>query len=209
MLENENGIYIPRRHHKNMQTGDFLQVLGEDGNPWYCEVVGVGDELEVYFIEPTEECNGKVWSYSEDWHTIPRESVQLHVPTTNVVDALAHLGFRAISDSKFIRIEHETSPDLVTAVPLDNVPDDDPLGIHPEMRDFIVPDEEGERFTHAVPDNDFVRETHDAVLAYNDWHPGEGEGKRVHDFIERLDQQACAQEAARGLETVAYTRPPT
>lgn len=191
-----------------MKVGDFLQVLGEDGTSWYAEVVGVKPDLEVYFIERTQENNGMVWAYSDEWHAIPRESIQMHVETTNVVDALAHLGFRAISDSKFIRIEDEDNPNLVSAVPIDNVPEDDPIGIHPEMRDFIVPDEEGERFTHAVPDNDFVRETHEAVRAYNDWHPTEGEEKRVRDFIETLDQRTCQEEAARGLESIAYTQPP-
>lgn len=191
-----------------MKIGDFLQVLGEDGTSWYAEVVGVKPNLEVYFIERTNECNGKIWAYTEDWHVIPKESIEMHVETTDVVEALEHLGFRAIGDSKFIRIEDESSPDLVSAIPIDNVPDDDPLGIHPEMRDFIVPDEEGERFTTAEPNNDFVRETHEAVRAYNDWNPTEGEEKRVHDFIEQLDQRVCTEEAARGLDTVQYTRPP-
>ena len=190
-----------------MKVGDFLQVLGEDGDSWYAEVVGVKPDLEVYFIEKTEENNGMVWAYSPDWHVIPKESIEIHIETENVVDALEQLGFRAISDAKFIRIEDESSPHLV-AMPIDNVPDDDPLGIHPEMRDFIVPDEEGERFTQAVPDNDFVRETHEAVNAYNQWQPTEGEEKRVHDFIEQLDQRACTDEAARGLASIPYTRPP-
>ena len=76
------------------------------------------------------------------------------------------------------------------------------------MRDFIVPDEEGERFTQAVPNNDFVRETHEAVNAYNQWRPTQGEEKRVHDFIEQLDQRACTEEAARGLASIPYTQPP-
>ena len=190
-----------------MKVGDFLQVLGEDGDSWYAEVVGVKPDLEVYFIEKTEENNGMVWAYSPDWHVIPKESIEIHIETENVVNALEQLGFRAISDAKFIRIEDESSPHLV-AMPIDNVPDDDPLGIHPEMRDFIVPDEEGERFTQAVPDNDFVRETHEAVNAYNQWQPTEGEEKRVHDFIEQLDQRACTDEAARGLASIPYTRPP-
>ena len=190
-----------------MKVGDFLQVLGEDGTSWYAEVVGANPDLEVYFIERTEENNGLVWAYSSEWYVIPKESIEIHIDTVNVIDALEQLGFRAISDSKFIRIEDEDSPHL-HAMPLDNIPEDDPIGIHPEMRDVIVPDEEGERFTHAVPDNDFVRETHEAVNAYNQWHPTEGEEKRVHDFIEQLDRRACAEEAARGLVSIPYTRPP-
>ena len=191
-----------------MKVGDFLQVLGEDGNSWYAEVVGVKPDLEVYFIEKTEESNGLVWAYSPEWHVIPKESIEIHIETENVVQALEQLGFRAISDSKFIRIEDESSPELVCAMPIDEIPEDDPIGIHPEMRDFIVPDEEGERFTQAVPDNDFVRETHEAVNAYNQWRPTQGEEKRVHDFIEQLDRRACAEEAARGLVSIPYTRPP-
>ena len=188
-----------------MKPGDFLQVLGEDGESWYAEVVGV-KPLEVYFIEKTAD--RFVWKYSEEWHEIPPESIEIHIQTEGVVDALAQLGFRALTESTFIRIEDEDHPQLTTAVPLDDVPEDDPIGIHPEMQDFIVPDEEGERFTHAVPDNDFVRETHEAVHAYNDWQPADGEQKRVHAFIEQLDQRTCQDEMARGLESIPYTRPP-
>ena len=133
-----------------MIVGDFVQVLGEDNADWYGEVVGVLDQtLEVYFIE--RESNG-VWKYSAEWHVIPKESVTIHVKTQDhgVVKALELLGFRPLDEGSFVKLDEE---DSLTNIPVGMAlpTEDDFIGIHPEMRDFIVPDEEGEAFTFAEP----------------------------------------------------------
>ena len=191
-----------------MKVGDYVSMNADNGEVWYGEVVGTtSDELEVYFIEKGDD---NVWTYSEEWHVVPKASVLFHVKTSehaNIVVALKQLGFRPLTDSTFARLD-ETG---VTPVgdPAFDMEEDDCVGIHPEMRDFIVPDEEGEAFTLAVPDNDFVRETHKAVNDFNNWNPV-GEAVRVKEYIEGLDTQVCQQENARTRlgEGISYNRPP-
>ena len=51
-----------------------------------------------------------------------------------------------------------------------------------DMGDFIVDDDvANEPFTYADPDNDFVRETHQAVHDYNKWDPKNNSEK--NDFV--------------------------
>ena len=189
-----------------MVPGDYLKVLGENSEVWYAEVVGVHDStLEVYFIE-REPCG--VWKYSPEWHSIPKESVIEHVETTQgVVQALKLLGFRPLDEGSFVKLDEE---DNLTNVPIGmELPTDDEfIGIHPEMRDFIVPDEEGEPFSFAEPCK-FVRETHEAVHGFNAWNPDES-GKKVKEFVDHMSKRTIQHENSRtklgcGLR---YDKPP-
>jgi hypothetical protein len=191
-----------------MKLGDYVTMQAEGDEVWFGEVVGLKDNaLEVYFIERGDD---NVWSYSDEWHEVPKASVLKHVETSahsNVVCALKELGFRPLSEGTFVLLD-EKGPVPVGDPAFDSV-EDDFVGIHPEMVDFIVPDEEGEKFTFAKADNEFVRETHKAVRAFNGWNPV-GEARRVKDFIDRMDGAACAQENARTRlgEGMSYTKPP-
>lgn len=192
-----------------MKVGDYVSMHAENNETWYGEVVGVlSDTLEVYFIEKGE---GTVWTYSEEWHEVPKESVIKHVDTSshpNVVGALKQIGFRPLSDSTFARLDEQG------VVPVGDsafdVEEDDCVGIHPEMQGFIVPDSEGEAFTFAKPDNEFVRETHKAVRDFNRWVPQE-DAVRIKRFIEGMDTKACALENNRTRlgEGLSYNNPPT
>ena len=130
--------------------------------------------------------DSNVWSYSKDVFEISKDCVERHIATCfslqMYVAALRAVGFRPLSDSTFARLDEIG----VTPVgdPAFDMEEDDCVGIHPEMRDFIVPDEEGEAFTLARPDNDFVRETHKAVNDFNNWAPV-GEAVRVKEYIRR------------------------
>lgn len=189
-----------------MIVGDYVKVLGENNVTWYAEVVGVfEDTLEVYFIE--RGLDG-VWNYSVEWHSIPRESVQEHVETKNgVVKALQLLGFRPLDECSFVKLDEE---DGLANVPIGMAlpADDDFIGIHPEMRDFIVPDEEGEPFSFADPCK-FVRETHEAVHGFNNWNP-DNTGKKVKEFVDTMSTRVIGQENARTKLgcALAYDKPP-
>ena len=79
-----------------MKIGDYVSMHAENNEIWYGEVVGIHAEtIEVYFIE-----KGKVqWSYSEEWHEVPKECVITHVDTSshaNVISALKEMGFASI-----------------------------------------------------------------------------------------------------------------
>jgi len=146
-----------------MKVGDYVSMHAENDEIWYGEVVGVlSDTLEVYFIEKGE---GTVWTYSEEWHEVSKESVIKHVDISshaNVIGALKQIGFRPLSDSTFARLDEQGVVPVGDSA-FDGIEEDDCVGIHPEMQGFIVPDSEGEAFTFAKPDNEFVRETHKAV----------------------------------------------
>ena len=114
---------------------------------------------------------------------------------------------RPLSDCTFALLDEQG--DVPVGDPAFDEESDDFVGIHPEMRDFIVPDDEGESFTFAPTDNDFVRETHKAVCDFNNWHPV-GEAERVKRFIEMQDERACTLENNRTRlgEALSYTNPP-
>lgn len=191
-----------------MNIGDLVSLHAENDETWYGEVVAVqGDNLEVYYIEKGDN---NIWTYSDDVYEIPKGCVKKHVVTSecsNIVCAFRALGFRPLSDCTFALIDETGTVPL--GDPAFDVDDDDCVGIHPEMRDFIVPDEDGERFTFATADNDFVRETHKAVRDFNRWQPT-GEAVRVKNFIEQQEAKACGQENARTRlgEGLSYTNPP-
>lgn len=195
------------------RVGDFLKVKGQDAT-WYAEVVGVQDQnLEVYFIEEQSQdgvqdsLNQHVWSYTPEWHAIPKESVMEHIDTQSngVVGALAQLGFRPLDEGTFVRLDERGDVPIGMDLPVD----DDFLGIHPEMRDFIVPDEEGEAFSFAAPTSKFVRETHEAVHGFNDWQPKDSE-KKVKEFVDNMSRRHSISENARTKLgcALSYERPP-
>lgn len=190
------------------KVGDYVSMAADNDEIWYGEVVGVSsDDLEVYFIERGDD---NVWTYSLEWHAVSKASVLTHVKTSdhpNIVVALRHMGFRPLSDSTFARVD-ETGVVPVGDPAFDTV-DEEVVGIHPEMQGFIVPDEEGERFTFAVADNAFVRETHKAVRDFNQWNPT-GEARRIKDYILNVEGRVIAQENSRTRlgEGVSYNNPP-
>jgi len=195
-----------------MKPGDFVKVLGTDSAEWYAEVVGTSgtsgtDALEVFFIEK----KGNVWSYAADWQEIPLASVQEHIKTAEVgiITALEQLGFRPIDEGTFVKLSEEDAG-AVVPVGMQLPTEDDPIGIHPEMRDFIVPDEEGEAFSFAEPTSQFVIEMHEAVHQYNEWAPTEPQAAGIKQFIDNMDTRECIQEDNRNLNQTAlsYTRPP-
>jgi len=196
------------------RVGDFLKVNGQDGAVWYAEVVGLHPQtLEVYFIEEGTKTDQQVghtphvWSYTPEWHTIPKESVMEHIDTRSngIIGALSQMGFRPLDEGTFVRLDEQGDVPIGMALPMG----DDFVGVHPEMRDFIVPDEEGEAFSFAAPTNKFVRETHEAVHGFNDWNPKDNE-KKVKEFVDNMSRQHCAKENTRTKLgcALSYERPP-
>jgi len=191
-----------------MNIGDLVSMDAAGGETWFGELVGVhGDNIEVYYIERGDN---NIWSYSDDVYEVHKDCVNKHVVTSscnNIVSAFRELGFRPLTDSTFVLIDEEGT--VPVGDPAFDIDDDDCIGIHPEMRDFIVPDEEGERFTFATADNEFVRQTHKAVRDFNRWQPSD-DAVRVKNFIEQQENKACEQENARTRlgEALSYTNPP-
>ena len=188
-----------------MKAGDLLRVNGETGE-WYAEVVGIKDAtLEVYFIEPQPN---KLWKYSDEWHEIPKDSVLEHIVVTDVKKDFRTLGFRALDGTYFVKLDDPPASHVLVPIGVqDSDSEDEDTG---EMKDFIIPDHEGEAFTFADPSIPWVKETHEAVRAFEQWTPTP-EGQKIKDFIERMDRRTCVQEDNRQFEAgkcLNYVKPP-
>tara|TARA_B110000977_G_scaffold144511_2_gene183467 strand:- start:13099 stop:13728 length:630 start_codon:yes stop_codon:yes gene_type:complete len=189
-------------------VGDFIRTAEVVG-----EVVGiVGDKMEVYPLQRMAAQRGSLWKYADEWTLLSKEQVVQHVQTAScgILSALSQVGFRPLDEHTFVKLDEEH---LVLNMPVGEIeqeecdPEADFIGIHPEMRDFIVPDEEGEAFTLAPNDTAFVRETHQAVHEYNTWEPQDASARRAKDFIDNMDRRECHRESCRSNNVVRYIRP--
>ena len=191
-----------------IQIGDLVSLTLSGDVKAYGEVVGVLENtIEVYFLVKKKN---NVWHYSSEWHLVPKANITQHVVTSNcanIVSAFKQLGFRPLTEDTFARLD-ETG-DVPIGDGCFDSDEEDFNGIHPEMQDFIVPDEEGERFTFAEASNDFVRETHAAVRDFNNWNPS-GDAKKVKDFILSMEDRVIKKEnnRARLGEAMSYNNPP-
>lgn len=206
----------------NFEAGDYVK----SGNKW-AEVVDIDEEnnLEVYFIIQTGECNGKIYKYAVDWEVVTKNTVTQHIkkPKTHsdILQVLANVGFKPMGEVDgeeiFIKIDTdiETDEDLKTyQFPTENADSDDEEESDFDSLDgFIVRDEDGEAFCPADPDSDFVQEVHEAVHDYNKWEP-DGKNKTevgVKRFIDNLEEKYMRKEDDRQFASglsVNYRHPP-
>ena len=191
-----------------IQEGDLLQLKGVDG-PLYCEVVSILDnEFEVYFVEPQGEW---LWAYSKEWHKVPMESWETHVPVVNrdYKSAYMELGFKALDGVHFVKLSDESNIPKNFELPIGSVDSgDESMEETQSDREFIASDSE-EHFTYA--EGKFAEETHKAVRQYHLWEPATQDEWRVKNFIDYLDRKYCMKEAEQSFwagEHVSLTNPP-
>lgn len=206
-----------------MKEGDLIHIRGQkDDNSfstWYGEVVGFDEDdmVEVYLLEQTNMMEGYIWSYATDWQTIPRGSVlEVYTPEHGkYIQTYKAFGFIPTNTAdQFLKVGVQVPDHILLPLQLDSddegqlKQDEDDS----EMDDFIVPDEvANEPFTQANPDNDFVRETHKAVLDYNHWEPKNESEKKVKTFIDNLADKYQKQDDNRQFaagSSVDYVKPP-
>jgi hypothetical protein len=210
-------------HKIQMKEGDLIHILGQNDDnsklTLYGEVVGFGedDSVEVYLLEQTKMMEGYIWSYAKDWQTVPRDSVlSVYTPEQGkYIHTYKAFGFIPTNTAdQFLKVGVQVPDHILLPLELDSDDegqlkqdeDDD------EMADFIVPDEvANEPFTQANPDNDFVRETHRAVLDYNNWAPKNETEKKAKNFIDAMadkyQKQDDNKQFASGM-SVDYVKPP-
>jgi hypothetical protein len=201
------------KYFNKMNEGDLLKIQGETGE-WYAELVGIDedDQLEVFYINRAKE-NHWVWKYDEEWEVVSRTSVLEHIPLdkNNPMVSYKTLGFRPLNQDSFIKLDEEDSIPADHLMPTGEYDSDEDLESDDSMRDFIVPDEEGEAFTYAPMDSEFVRETHDIVNQYNQWEPNNPSEKKMKTFVDSLahkyKQQDDNRQFAQG-KSVDYDHPP-
>lgn len=207
-----------------MKAGDLLHLLGQNDDnttsTWYAELVGIDEDhnLEVYLLEQTKMLQGFVWSYNDEWQVVPAASVlKVFTPTKGTyVKTYKEFGFIPTNTAnQFLKVGDTIPPNLLTPIPLDSDNEEGTEHVEAtsnEMDDFIVDDDvANEPFTHAVADNDFVREVHQAVNDYNEWEPKNKQEEKVKSFIDNLahkyQQQDDDRQFARGT-SLDYANPP-
>ena len=201
------------KNFNKMNEGDLLKIQGETGE-WYAELVGIDEDgkLEVFYINRTKE-NRWVWEYDEDWQVVSLNSVLEHIPLdkTNPLTSYKTLGFKPLCPDSFVKIDEEDSIPADQLMPTGEYDEDEGMESDDSLRDFIVPDEEGEAFTHAPMDSEFVQQTHDCVNQYNQWEPKTSSEKKMKSFVDSLahkyKQQDDNRQFAQG-KSVDYDHPP-
>tara|TARA_A100001015_G_scaffold318408_1_gene438221 strand:+ start:2466 stop:3083 length:618 start_codon:yes stop_codon:yes gene_type:complete len=203
-----------------MNVGDLLHIKGQldDGSTtiFYAELVGINEDnqLEVYYLEQTKKLEGHIWSYKSDWDVVHEDCVErvFHPTQPSYVSTYKEFGFiPTVKENQFLQNGVEIPSHILVPLPLDSeeeVDEDDA-----EMNDFIIDDEEAnEPFTHAIPDNEFVIETHKAVNQYNQWEPKNGSEKKVKNFIDGLAEKYQTEDDNRQFakgKSLDYSHPPT
>lgn len=222
-----------------MFEGDVVQLNIKEKD-YFAEILSINEDgtLDVSCIKPTEKQGGRIWEFVADneWETVDPSNVVKHISVgestrDNVRKAWGKLGFFPGGDGiTFCKLCDE---DKVT-LPLyqgdeseDSSDEEDPDGLipseNPNMHGyaddgFVVPDDEGEEFTFADPDElegeaaDFVRDTHKAVHDFEKWNPTDKKARAIRSYIDNMSHKAAIQTDNRrfrnGKSSISTTKPP-
>ena len=210
-----------------LTTGDLVKYRYENES-YIGEIVDIDDNtISIHALEQQAEYNGKLWLFNNTEHEVSVSALNTLVkperPLTRktMKAAWGMMGY-VVGVERYCLIEDEEH------VTLDVHPQDsdseeeedvnDPNYIHPEMRDFIVPDNEGEAFTFADANTlsgeakKFVEDTHKAVNQWNNWTPSTQQEKKVKAFVDNMAAKANHAEGDRqfvvGKSSLSTTNPP-
>lgn len=193
-----------------MKEGDLLKINGENG-VWYAQLVGFDEEdmLEVWYIN--RGVNRYLWEYDKDWETVHKNTVIEHIQL-DISDVLAcykQWGFKPITEETFVKLDDDIPDDVL--LPVGEFDEEEEYDSEDNMDDFIVPDEEGEAFTLAPLDSDFVRETHELVQKFNTWEPQNPQEQKLKSFVDHMSLKYKQHDDNRQFaigKTVDYDHPP-
>ena len=197
--------------------GDPVKVSDQDGE-YYGVIVGLGHELTVQMIK--QDPQDKVYRITTTEFLVAPSEVAEHKPLygsdDNAPKAFDELGFRMLDGGSFAKHSDENGS---TLMPIGDAgfevqsDDDDELSDCDSMKDFIVPDDECEPFTHADPSIPFVKETHEAVRAFEGWLPNNEQEKNAKHFIVQQELRAVRLDDEirfkKGMPAANYTQPLT
>ena len=194
--------------------GDPVRICDAEGEA-HAVVVGnpTSYEIEVQLLEKGRD---HMYRIGSDCHHVKHECVvehhKLHGNDDKAPRAFDRMGFRMIDGGTFVRHCDEVGDRLfpVGEGEFDLVSSDEETD-DPTLGGFIVPDEECEPFTHATADNEFVRDTHAAVRAFNEWVPKDEQEAQARSFMIRQTARAAQidDEArfARNMPGTSYSNP--
>ena len=171
--------------------GDPLVISDAEG-----EYIGIViDHLEHgnLSVQMIKKHADQLYRVSSDAYDVPLHAVKQHIHLNDDGDApkaFDTLGYRMSDGSPFVK--HSDENDGLEA-PIGYAEfdvysgDDDSVG---SLKDFIVDDDDCEPFCQAQDDSKFVRETHEAVKAFNHWKPKSEIEARTKAFIAQQDKKA-------------------
>jgi len=175
---------------QTMQLGDFVKLKGKE---IYGEVLSVDDtHIEIYYLIRGNKCNGKIWTYSNEWYRISKNSVTDHFSleeSGGILRCLKKMGFRAITESEFVRLDEEEHPDMIH---VDLGFDDDDINTSADEEDDNSNDDfDGDYYTLFTKadekDNRFVLETHLAVDSFRRWQPQSQQARNIKQCIDDIE----------------------
>ena len=186
-----------------------------------------GLEIGVHRLQ-RQMVNSKLWHYPEnaEVHYITPESVNRHVshdPTLGALtkervrEAYRLAGF-AVGCELYCLIQHENEVDLDMAPGDSDDEEEDDEEIADEMKDFIVPDNEGEAFCHPKPEHlteeqrAWVNTTHAAVREWDTWVPKDQSEQAIKDFVDNMTAKYGHEEDNRQFtsgSSVDMYKPPS
>jgi hypothetical protein len=203
------------------------------GNPSVAEVVDIGAngrggiQIMVHKLE-REMLGSKIWKFNPlTCNAIVQPShVMRHVshdPDLKLTKESVRLGWRQIGFvvgcEKYCLLQHENEVTLDLAPGDSDDEEEDVDGIHPEMADFIVPDEEGEAFSKPDPKNlteeqrKWVNETHAAVREWDNWTPADDSQAAIKGFVDNMAAKYGHMEDERqfteGGDSSSLHKPPS
>lgn len=192
--------------------GDPVKVSDVEGE-YVGVVIDTGPELTVQMIRKCTRDN--VYRITDSAYMVPHASVVEHKPLYGSDDgapkAFSELGFRMLDGGSFVRHSDEEGSLLLPVgdAAFEVMSDED--SDYGSMKDFIVNDDECEPFTHADPSIEFVKETHQAVRAYNNWIPNNEQEHNAREFIQQQEARAVQIDDeirfARGMPGANYSFP--
>ena len=213
----------------NVDINDALKIKDLPGHsdPQYGivrTVVEPGKMYHVHLLQPN--LPGLTLKLSSMWFNVPHENIEEWFPIdiecedksqpTHTSRAWHYLGFQQLTRDTFV--SHENA-DASASVPIgeekydfESCSDDDSEHSSDEdLKDFIVPDDRCSPFTLANSDDDeFVKETHACVRAYNNWTPLGPKEAGLKAFIDNLSGQSAHVDAdmhdSRGTQAPHYDR---
>lgn len=197
-------------------VGDPVRV-SEGDSEFYAVVVGTekNEHVEVQKLEQSHDLMYRIGSQCYFVRTDEiAEHHALYEDDGKAPKAFHLLGFRMIDGGTFVKHSDEVGDRLfpVGDGEFDYISsDDDEDEDDPTLGGFIVPDDECEPFSLAADDSDFVRETHAAVRAFNDWVPKTEREAQVRSFMIKQEARAAQidDEArfSRNMPGLSYKSP--
>jgi hypothetical protein len=195
--------------------GDPVRISDAHGES-FAVVVGTPD-LSTVEVQMLEKGVDHMYHIGSDCYHVDVANVvehhELHGDDDLAPRAFDTLGFRMIDGGTFVKHSDEVGEHMfpIGEGAFDPRSDDDEEPEDPTLGGFIVPDAECEPFTHARADNDFVRDTHAAVRAFNEWVPKNEQEAQARSFMIRQEARASRLDDdarfSRNMAGVSYRNP--